>query len=277
MSDKLLKDGLRTSDKIGGVSVFAELLFVRLLIATCPLGRCPWSPDWILVHALSNRPSTRLATITAALEELRACHLVTRYTHDDDAYLMIPNHGQRFKHAVRSPWPAPPGGPPDVEGQTFMAWSGPAPRAPVSGKKPKVVCESPPTHFSSKSSSERDLRPASECLPELVARYPRHDVPACLRAATRYARKQRGDDAEVSVGWFIASWMPGAAERKQPATAALAAPTPATLTAEQARWQAEQAAKLAALIHGPEPAPGSLDHAIWLEGAAQRQAATTAA
>lgn len=279
MSDKLLKDGLRTSDKIGGLTVFAELLFVRLLLATCPLGRCPWRPDWILAHALPNRPHTRLTTITAALTELRARHLVHRYTHDGDAYLTIPNHGQRFKHAVRSAWPAPPEGPPDAEGQVFMALPG----APPSGgleKKAKPVCVSSHTHFSSESSSESetrargrgtpptsDLRLAATCLPELAGRYPRHDLPACLRAATRYARKERGDDAEVTLGWFVSHWLPFAAEKKSEAPPCR--DTPAAAAARQAahaRWSAQQAAQLATLLAGPEPVKGTLDHAIWLEG-----------
>lgn len=263
MSDKLLKDGLRTSEKIGGLTVFAELLFVRLLLATCPLGRCPWSPEWILVHAMPNRPHTRLKTLDAALMELRSASLIDRYAHDGTAYLTIPRHGQRFKHAVRSPWPDPPGGTPDVEGQTFMAWSGPAPRAPGSEKKPKAVSESIPTHFSSRASSEKDLRPAGECLPELIARYPRHDVPACLRAAVRYARKTRGDEAEVTVGWFTGHWMPGAAEKKQHFTAPAGAVEAPAVTAQ---WHAEQQARLDAIVRGPEPTPDTIEHAIWLEG-----------
>lgn len=279
MPDKLLKDGLRTSAKIGGVSEFAELLFVRLILATCHAGRCPWNPEWIRTHALSNRPRKRLTEIAAALETLRRAHLVARYTaHDGTAHLLIPNHGQRLKHTVRSPWPAPPEGPPDAEGQTFMAIAGAPPVQPAVpagiGKKPKArECESSPTHFTSLlSSSEKegrrgegkstgDLRPAADCLAELAPRYPRHDLRACLRDARRYVRKERGDDAEVTVGWFITHWMPGAAENQRAPSAPLTTTAPIS-RAEAERAMADQRARFAAM---PAPAPGTLDHALWLE------------
>jgi hypothetical protein len=292
MPDKLLKHGLTTSPKIGKVPEFAELLFVRLILATCHAGRCPWNPDWIRSHALPNRPRKRLTEIAAALETLRRAHLVARYTGPDGtAYLLIPNHGQRLKHAVRSPWPAPPEGPPDAEGQTFMALPGnpiaaPPPPSGI-GKKPKA-CVSERTHFTSLLSSsekegiqgegepvgaEQDQRLAADCLAELVARYPRHDVPACLRAATRYVRKARGEDADVSVGWFIVHWMPKAAERKESEPAA-PRETPEqrqTREAEAALRLAEQRRRIEAIQAGPEPADGTLEHAIWTE--ARRTAA----
>lgn len=282
MPDKLLKDGLRTSEKIGGVSEFAELLFLRLIIATCHAGRCPWNPDWIRSHALPNRRRKRLAEIAAGLEELRRAHLVTRYTGPDGtAYLLIPNHGQRLSYRVRSPWPAPPSGPPDAEGQTILALPGAPPE-----KKPeaKSVSESP-THFTSLlSSPERkgrrgegkpaarprlgevgpaaDLRPAASALPELIARWPRHDVPAQLRAALRYVRKQRQDEqADITVAWFEQHWLPQAPEKK---------PAPPSVPTEKSSVRPSGTAdhlaeRRAALLAAPEPAPGTLDHALWLE------------
>lgn len=204
MPDKLLKDGLRTSAKIGGVPEFAELLFVRLLLATCHLGRCPWSPDWIRTTALSNRPRKRLTEIAAALETLRRAHLVARYTaHDGTAYLLIPNHGQRLKHAVRSPWPAPPAGPADADGQTFMAMPGDFPIAaqppPAGiGKRPKAPGGGvrPPPFSSTSSESEADW------LDRLRREWPAVDVAAELREAMR--KKPRG----VERDWFEEHWLP---------------------------------------------------------------------
>lgn len=204
MPDKLLKDGLRTSAKIGGVPEFAELLFVRLLLATCHLGRCPWSPDWIRTTALSNRPRKRLTEIAAALETLRRAHLVARYTaHDGTAYLLIPNHGQRLKHAVRSPWPAPPAGPADADGQTFMAMPGDFPIAaqppPAGiGKRPKAPGGGvrPPPFSSTSSESEADW------LARLQDEWPHTDIVAELRKAHK---KKAG---EVERGWFEKSWLP---------------------------------------------------------------------
>lgn len=207
MPDKLLKDGFRTSAKIGGVSEFAELLFVRLLLATCHLGRCPWNPDWIRTHALSNRPRKRLTEIAAALETLRHAHLVARYTAPDGtAYLLIPNHGQRLKHAVRSPWPAPPVGLPDTEGQIIMAIGAglppdlPAP-VPRLGKKPKATGGgAPPPLFSSSSSGKPETE--TEWLARLRRDWPLVDIAAELREAGR--KKPRG----VERLWFEEHWLP---------------------------------------------------------------------
>jgi hypothetical protein len=275
MPDKLLKHGLTDSDRIGALSVFAELLFVRLILATCHAGRCPWSPDWIRTHALPNRPRTRLTEIAAALETLLSANLVTRYHGPDGtAYLLIPNHGQRLRHAVRSPWPAPREGPPDVEGQTFFALPTVAPpevkASPASGPpraKPRV---SSVTHFTSlpSSVSESDTRPAEDCLDELARLFPRHDVRACLRAARTYVRRQRGEDSDVTVGWFAVHWLPKAAQRKERDTP-LPGETAAVRAAREsdaARFEEASKARIAAIVAGPEPERGTLDHAIWLEG-----------
>ena len=278
MSDKLLKDGLRTSEKIGGVSIFAELLFVRLLLATCGHGRCPWSPDWILTHALPNRPRTRPTAIAEALQALLSAQLIARYhAPDGTAYLTIPNHGQRFKHAIRSPWPAPPGGLPDAAGQTFMALPGSPPEP--DRKKPKAPCVSePPPHFTSLLSSSGksgkegpggaapDLRPAVDCLAELAPRWPEHDLRACLRAARHYVRRERGEEAEVTVTWFEQHWLPRAPKRRQPAAVA---PVPAAPVAP-APDAAAEAQRLAALAAAPEPERGTLEHALWTEARALR-------
>lgn len=223
MPDKLIKDGLRTSAKIGGVSEFAELLFVRLLLATCHLGRCPWDPDWIRTHALPNRPRKRLTEIAAALETLRRAHLVARYTAPDGtACLLIPNHGQRLKHAVRSPWPAPPGGAPDADGQIFMAIPGappPAPPAPSAGigKKPKAPGGgvSPPLFSSTSSESESDW------LARLRREWPQVDVAAELREAMR--KKPRGVERQ----WFEREWLARCSEKVGPHAKAVATPPPA--------------------------------------------------
>jgi hypothetical protein len=262
MSDKLLKDGLRTSDKIGGVSVFAELLFVRLLLATCGLGRCPWNPDWILTHALPNRPRTRPTAIAEALQALLSARLVARYhAPDGTAYLTIPNHGQRFKHAIRSPWPAPPPGPPDVEGQTFMGFPGykeeekrrgeGAPSAPDTAPSPKPLAmpsravasrahatpSQPPRHGptaadepprrrgdSSWAGSGRQQESDLEWIARLTAAWPGVDIETQLAKAHK---KRRGD---VERGWFESVWLPGVTPMAPSPSSLLRSPAPAEPT-----------------------------------------------
>lgn len=211
MSDKLLKDGLRDSAKVGAVSLFAELLFIRLILATCPLGRCPWCPDWIRTHALPNRPRTRLTEIAAALETLLSASLVTRYHGPDGtAYLLIPNHGQRFKHAVRSPWPAPPKGPPDVEGQTFMALPTVAPPAAVR-KKPKAPGERVlPPLFSSNSSDLKGPAEPEESFEQWVGRLEREWPRINVKKEINTALRKRKEFDRI---WFERHWLPGCSEK----------------------------------------------------------------
>lgn len=219
MPDKLLKSGLLDSAKIGAVPEFAELLFVRLILATCHAGRCPWDPEWIRTHALQNRPRKRLTEIAAALETLRRAHLVTRYTgHDCTPYLLIPNHGQRLKHAVRSPWPPPPDGPPDTDGQTFMALPGSPP--PLIAKEPKAGRAGRPPLFSSTSDSEAPAAPETEAawLGRLAREWPGLDIADELREA----RRKKGRRLERV--WFEREWLPRCSERVGEHGATAAAP-----------------------------------------------------
>lgn len=226
MPDKLLKDGLRTSARIGALPEFAELLFIRLLIATCHAGRCPWNPDWIAMHALPNRPRKRLAEIAAALETLRRAHLVTRYTGPDGtAYLLIPNHGQRLSYRVRSPWPEPPGGPPDAEGQTFMALPGSPPQA---AERPKAAGARAALPFSSTSSFSETAPAKRETEAEwhhrLAGQFPGVDLDEELREA----RKVKGRRLER--GWFETQWLPRCTER-------VGVVPPASVVSEPAGWR----------------------------------------
>lgn len=230
MPDKLLKDGLRTSAKIGAVAEFAELLFVRLILATCHAGRCPWNPGWIRSHALPNRPRKRLTEIAAALESLRRARLVTRYTgHDGTAYLLIPNHGQRLRHAVRSPWPAPPEGPPDADGQTFMGFS----EDPPDRKKPKALGGGAPAFSSPPSSGfeKRKKETEADWLARLAREWPDVDVRAELREAQR--KKPRG----VERRWFEEHWLSGCSPKVGAGSAVVGSPSSVLCPPEPPGWR----------------------------------------
>jgi hypothetical protein len=211
MSDKLLKDGLRTSDKIGGVSVFAELLFVRLILATCGHGRCPWNPDWILMHALPNRPRTRPTAIAEALKALLSARLIARYhAPDGTAYVTIPNHGQRFKHAVRSPWPAPPGGPPDAEGQEFFGFEdrreekgGKARQARETDPLPRMPAAFPNAPATIAAGAESD----AEWIARLQRKFPDIDI------AKQLAKAHKKRPGDVERDWFERSWLPNVSQQ----------------------------------------------------------------
>lgn len=197
MTGKLLKVGLCSSEKIGGVSVFAEHIFVRLLLATCPLGRCPWDPDWIRTHALPNRPRTRPTAIAEALDALLSARLIARYhAPDGTPYLLIPNHGQRFKFAVRSPWPAPPDDPPAESTEEDLKRRGEgAPKARDTSPTPSVPTALP-------IASTLQVESDAEWLDRVQREWPDVDVSAQLSKAHQ---KRRGD---VERGWFEKSWLP---------------------------------------------------------------------
>lgn len=129
----------------------------------------------------------------------------------------------------------------------------------------KIVCvEKPGTHT-------HDSRFASDHKAEIAALFPRHDITACLRRAERHVRKQRGPDAEVTLGWFVTHWMPREPEARSQPTERTASqqPTEPTLSAEEiARREAEFRARY---VDVPEPEKGTFEHAIWTE--ARRTAA----
>lgn len=201
MPDRLIREGIKTSARIGRVSERAEMLFVRLLVTVCPYGRYHAEPELVKQGALPNRPRIRTADVSAALDELERSGLISRWTVPDGAaYLVIPKFGQRLKFKGRSPYPAPPHVP-DTPGQEVIAFAEDEP--PPNQKKRREE---------SVAREARDTRHAENCLDELRKRWPRHDVDACLRRAKLYVGKQRGAGAIVTVTWFESHWMPNEAE-----------------------------------------------------------------
>lgn len=214
MAEKLIRDGLLTSARVGDVSEFAEVLFVRLILASCPLGRFTADPAKIRTLALPNRPRKRTSDIASALQELQRAGLIIRYTAPDGtALLSIPRLGQRYKFAVRSPWPPPPEVP-DVPGQEVMilgdATAPPVIHKPADPpkqkkeekrgevKKPAERGPATLTHFSDFS------------MEAIQARWPGIDVEAEAKAALRKLRKQHGDDYQLDLKWFEQRWLPSA-------------------------------------------------------------------
>lgn len=127
----------------------------------------------------------------------------------------------------------------------------------------KIVCVEKATHT-------HDSRLASNHTEEIAALFPRHDVTACLRRAERHVRKQRGPDAEVTLGWFVTHWMPREPEARQRAQQAAQPHEPEPeLTPEQIAER--EAAFRARWVDVPEPEKGTLAHDIWTE--ARRPAA----
>lgn len=216
MPDRLIREGLKTSARVGALSERAEMIFVRLLLTACPLGRYHAEPGLVKSGTLPNRPRIRLTDVALALDEIERAGLIARWTEPDGAtFLQVPRFGQRLRYDARSPYPAPPKGTPDVDGQDVMAfamdreppWRPPLVPAPEQKeeKRSEVKC----------AREARHTHDAFGFVSELQSRWPRHDIPECLAGALRHVRKKRGPSAIVTFGWFEKHWMPNAEERKQ--------------------------------------------------------------
>lgn len=141
MPDRMLREGICTSSKLGSVSERAEMLFTRLIVKACPLGRFHARPDIVKAQALTNRPRIRVTDVALALDELERAGLIVRYASpapENEPLLAIPKYGQRFTQQVRSPFPPPPTGPGDAPGQRLLF-------ADPSGPPAEVIHNPPPT------------------------------------------------------------------------------------------------------------------------------------
>ncbi len=261
--------------KVVGLRAHLQLFFLRLYFMTDGAGR--FRADAAVIRASLYAHELQQVSqrdVASRLQELHRADLIKLYAEGDVGYGKVADdfwQQSDKKRKVRHPGPVAPGFAPGLFDEPV-----PVVDPPVDRKKPKAsVCVSGPPLTPLQSSSifeERsNQRPAEECLAELAPRYPRHDLRACLRDARRYVRKQRGDEADVAVGWFVTYWMPFAAEKKHHAAAPGETPEARATreleaAADLARWSADQKASIAALVEGPEPAKGTLDHAIWLEG-----------
>lgn len=121
MPERMLREGLRASRRIGAVSEGAECLFTRLILSVCDHGRFHADPHLVKAAAMPNRPRLRTSDIASRLDELEKAGLIVRYDAPPGTPLLtIPRFGQRLKYRRASPFPAPPGKPPDPPGQQHL-------------------------------------------------------------------------------------------------------------------------------------------------------------
>jgi hypothetical protein len=234
VADRLIREGLKTSARVGALSERAELLFVRLLLTACPLGRYHAEPGLVKSGTLPNRPRIRLTDVALALDEIERAGLIARWTEPDGAtFLQVPRFGQQLRYAARSPYPAPPKGTPDVDGQDVMAFA--MDREPP-GRPPLPLVRERPEPVERAHSSEqkeekrreekarvaRDTRSALDCVDELRKRWPRHEMLECIKAAEKHMRarlaKEGREPSPVTVWWLEEHWMPNEAEAQKKTT-----------------------------------------------------------
>lgn len=110
-----------------------------------------------------------------------------------------------------------------------------------------------------------DSRLAKDHKAEIARLFPKHDFDACLRRAQRHVRKQRGNDAEVTLGWFVAHWMPREPEarsRTPEPSLSTSRPEPEPTLEQIAQREAEFRARF---VDIPEPPLDTFEHALWSE------------
>lgn len=169
MPDRMIREGLKTSLRIGKLSERAELLFVRLILTVCPRGRTQADPETVKQVALTNRPRIRTADVAAALDELERSGLISRYpaARDGSPLLFIPRFGQEGLKTRKSPYPPPPGEDDAEDGQATLA----LPPAKSERKKEGENPPCPPPAGGRNSSDGTD--PATEeARPRRVRRLP---------------------------------------------------------------------------------------------------------
>jgi len=225
VADRLIREGFKTSARIGSVSERAELLFLRLLVTVCPLGRYHAEPELVKSGALPNRPRIRTTEVVLALQELERAGLLARYSVPDGAaYLEIPRFGQRLKYEARSPFPAPtrvldsPGQ--DVMG--FAAEAEPPPRPPPEREEKRREVSVSREPRNTRRRGRRDTRHACNCIQELQGRWPNYDIEDNLRRAQKQVTQKRGPGAVVTMWWFEEEWL-----AREPASAGPTAGRPA--------------------------------------------------
>lgn len=149
MPERLISDAHCDDRTVGLLTERAELLFLRLLLKACPLGRYYAEPAKVKTQLLANRPRLRVADVTAALDELVRSGLASYYADSDGTrYVFLPCAVQtKLKHAARSPFPAPRSGPPDAPGQELIPLAGAPPVffAPLKGREEKFPPNPPPS------------------------------------------------------------------------------------------------------------------------------------
>lgn len=208
------RDGWLTSQKIDALrDDSAELFLFRLGLKADKNGVYHGEPELLRAAVYPLQVSRRrMADVTRFRDKCAKAGLLRLWTAADGRpYVQILKFRQKVP-LEKPQHPLPPGEPDDT-GQQNLAIGDPPPSSSGRSKvKEKEVSEPRET---------RDTRHAENCLDELQARWPRHDLAACLRRAQIYVRGQRGSGAAVTVEWLEKHWMPGEAEATAKAAATI--------------------------------------------------------
>jgi hypothetical protein len=252
LRDRMIYAGIVTSDMKRRHKVHVREFYRDLLHCCDDHGRFEADPALlraVLYSSILDRVSVR--DVQGYLQALHVAGDVKLYTVRGRGYGKVTKWRQKRLTRLVAEYP-------DEEGdEPLLSLTAADPPAP-----PRV--EPPPRKEGKKEVSGRareagdthDTRLAELCLPEIAARWPKHDVAACLRDATRYVRKRSGECAMVTAGWFEKHWLPGAAEAK---------PKPAEPPRKEPEAGHDYEATRRYWLEQPEPPKDSFQHVMWTE------------
>lgn len=105
MPNRVLRDGLLTSEKINHCSDSAQMLFVRIMLIVDDYGRFHGIPE-LIKSACYPFDSKLLSDVSKLLSELITNDLIMLYEVDNKKYMMIKNFNQRLRQ-MKIKYPAP--------------------------------------------------------------------------------------------------------------------------------------------------------------------------
>lgn len=105
MPNRIIREGITTSERLATVSVHAECLFYRLMVVADDFGAFDGRPIIVRAKCLPLRDST-IADVEEWLRELAEHSLIVQYEHEGKPYLAIPKFGQRTR-AKSAKFPLP--------------------------------------------------------------------------------------------------------------------------------------------------------------------------
>lgn len=95
MPNRLLREGITTSDRLDALSPEAEVTFYRLLVVCDDFGRMDARLPIIKAHCFPLKAAATLANLEKWLSELASQSLIVRYTHDGKPLLAVNKWEQR--------------------------------------------------------------------------------------------------------------------------------------------------------------------------------------
>lgn len=105
MPNRLLKEGICTSDAINMLSSDSEVLFYRLLVVADDYGRMDGRPQIIKSQCFPLKDSFTVEKILFLLEELRQANLIAFYKYDNKLFFYIKKWEQRIRSKEKYPEP----------------------------------------------------------------------------------------------------------------------------------------------------------------------------